>query len=290
MLKKRNTLRPAQHSSSSKKHAQAHEAVTGNEAWYGDKPPDLGQGFTAADAAERHTTVTEILLRAAKKADKHGNTASAEAYYQLLDKLEDCRLRHRCGSLACPGCARAYQKAKVAAHEDTITSLKKGPNKQLVFVTLIPKKLMYQPGQFSKIDVKKASRWLKDVLKEIGKRTILGSADLSWETRRGQGYIQLHWHLVMWTESPKKLKKKLASIFSRTKKHERPVKVRVADDLGVLPYLNKAIKLAELLRNKRTHLPELLLMLDRTDPIDLMVHTKMRLIAQSSQLAFKPIG
>ena len=124
----------------------------------------------------------------------------------------------------------------------------------------------------------------------MGKRTILGSADLSWETRRGKGYIQLHWHLVMWTNSREGLKKKLASIFSRTKKHERPIEVRIPDDLGFLAYMNKAIKLPELLRNKRTHLPELLLVLDRTDPIDLMVHTEMRLTAQSSQLAFKPIG
>jgi hypothetical protein len=287
---KRNTLQPVKHNPSSKNHTQAHETVTGNEFWYSDEPPDLGQGFAAAAADKRHTTVTEILLRAAKKAEKTGNTEMAQAYYQLLDKLEECRPRHRCGSLACPRCARAYQKAKVLAHEDVITLWKKGPDKQLVFVTLIPKKMMYQPGHFSEIEVKKANRWLKDVLREIGKRTMLGSADLSWETRRGQGYIQLHWHLLMWTKSRKGLKKKLAFVFPRTKKHERPVKVRVADDLGFLAYMNKAIKLAELLRAQRTHLPELLLMLDRTDPIDLMVHTKVRLIAQSSQLAFKPIG
>ena len=150
--------------------------------------------------------------------------------------------------------------------------------------------MMYQPGQFAEIDVKKANRWLKDALKPFGNRTILGSADLGWETRRGKGYIQIHWHLAMWTKRPKKLKMKLAYIFTRTKKHERPVEVRPAEDPGFLPYKNKTIKLVEWLRFNRKQLPELLLVLDRTDPVDFLVHTKMKLIAQSGRLAFKRIG
>jgi hypothetical protein len=55
-------------------HVQAHEAVTNDETWYGDKPPNLGQGFSAAETAERRATVMEILLRAAKRADKDGDT------------------------------------------------------------------------------------------------------------------------------------------------------------------------------------------------------------------------
>ena len=50
-----------------KGHVGAHEAVTSNEFWYGDQPPRLGPGFSAADATKRTSTVTEILLRAAKK-------------------------------------------------------------------------------------------------------------------------------------------------------------------------------------------------------------------------------
>ena len=49
----------------------------------------------------------------------------------------------------------------------------------------IPKAMMYSPGDFHQIEVKKANRWLKDVLKPVvGSRMILGSADLGWETRR----------------------------------------------------------------------------------------------------------
>jgi hypothetical protein len=273
-------------------HVQAHETVTNNESWYGNKPPNLGQGFTAADVAERRTTVMEILLRAAKRADKDEDTDLAEAFYHLHDKLEACRPFDRCGSLACPRCARAFQKAKVVAQEEAIIqATKQRADKQLVFVTIVPRTMMYAPGEFPKIDVKKANRWLRDALRSaIGKRMIFGSADLGWDSRRGDGYIQIHWHLAMWTSNPGRLAEKLKAILPRTKKHERPVDVREAVDFGFLAYMNKAIKWAELLRTNRKMLPELLLVLDQVGPLDLMVFTKNRLTAQYGQLAFKPIG
>jgi hypothetical protein len=54
--------------------------------------------------------------------------------------------------------------------------------------------------------------------------------------------------------------------------------------------MNKTTKLVEWLRYNRKQLPELLLVLDGTDPVDFLVHTKMKLIAQSGRLAFKRIG
>jgi hypothetical protein len=271
-------------------HVHAHEAVANNESWYGNKPPNLGQGFSAADVAERRTAVMEILLRAAKRAEKDESADQAEALYHLHDKA--CRLFDRCGSLACPRCARAFQKAKVVAQEEAISEASKNrPDKQLVFVTLIPPHMMYAPGEFHKIDVNKANRWLKDALRSAaGKRMIFGSVDLGWETRRDEGYIQVHWHLVMWTSNPSKLAEKLKAKFGKTKKYERPVDARVAVDLSFLGYMNKAIKLPELLRTNRQLLPELLLVLDQVGPLDLMVFTKNRLTAQCGQLAFKPIG
>jgi hypothetical protein len=274
-------------------HVQAHEAVTSNESWYTNKPPNLGQGFSAAETAERRTTVMEILLRAAKRADKDEDTDLAEAFHQLYDKLEACRPFGRCGSLACPRCARAFQKAKVVAQEEAIIqATKQRADKQLVFMTLIPPRLMYAPGEFGKIDVRKANRWLKDALRSaVGKRMIFGNVDLGWESRRGdEGYIQVHWHLAMWTSNPAKLAEKLKAIFPKTQKHERPVDVRAAIDFGFLGYMNKAIKLPELLRTNRKMLPELLLVLNQVGPLDLMVFTKNRLTAQCGQLAFKPIG
>jgi hypothetical protein len=274
-----------------KGHVGAHEAVTSNEFWYGDQAPRLGPGFSAADATKRTSTVTQILLRAAKKQEKDGDTDLAQGYYELLDKIETCRPRSRCGSLACPRCARAFQKAKIAAQQTAITDATKArPGTHLVFVTVVPKAMMYVPGTLNLIDIKKANRWLKDTMKPVGKRLMLGSADLGWETRRSGRYVQVHWHLAMWTRNKNKLKAKLGKAFLRRKKHEKPALVIMAYDQGFLPYVNKAIKLAELLRTNRKGLPELLLALDRTDPIDLMVYTQLRLTAQAGRLAFTPIG
>jgi hypothetical protein len=102
-------------------HVRAHEEIVSNEVWYSDQPPSLGPGFSAAKAQERTDSVLGILLRAAKRAEKNGTGDLAETYYQLHDKLDACRPRSRCGSLACPPCARAFQKAKIAAHQDIIT-------------------------------------------------------------------------------------------------------------------------------------------------------------------------
>jgi hypothetical protein len=133
-------------------HVQAHEAVTNNEGWYGNQPPNLGQGFSAAEATERRTTVMEILLRAAKRADKNEDADLAGAFYQVYDKLEACRLFDRCGSLACPRCARAFQKAKVIAQESAIVQASKArAGKQLVFVTLIPPHMMPPPVSFTRL-------------------------------------------------------------------------------------------------------------------------------------------
>jgi hypothetical protein len=290
MLQNKSRRRPQQ-KPRFRTHVRAHEAVTSNEFWFADHPPSLGPGFSAAKAQERTTTVTQILLRVAKRADNNSSTDLAQAYYQLLDKLEACRPSSRCGSLACPRCARAFQKAKISAQEAAITNATKAkPGTHLVFVTVVPKAMMYSPGTLNQIDIKKANRWLKDTMKPVGKRIMLGSADLGWETRRSGKYIQVHWHLAMWTRDPINLQEKLKSIFCKTKKYERPVDVREAVDCGFLGYMNKAIKLPHLLRTNRTHLPEVLLVLDGIEPLDLLVNTRLRLSAQSGRLAFKPIG
>jgi hypothetical protein len=271
-------------------HVRAHEAVINNEAWYGDAPPSLGEAFTAAEAAKRHTLLIETLLRAAKRVAKAGETKLAEPYNLLADKLEACRAKARCGSLACAKCARAFQKAKVAAQQTVIADLQKDRSKKhLVFASVIPQGMAYNPGEFLRIDIVKANRWLKDALKPVGERVTLGSADLGWESRRGGNYLQLHWHLAMWTSNPGQLEQKLKLIFLQAKKYERPVDVTAAHDQGFLPYMNKAIKLPDLLRRNRTHLPELLLVLDQTQPLDLLVLSKLRLSAQNGSLALRRI-
>src|ERR1700730_17163625 len=97
------------------RHVKAQEAVINNKVWFGESLPALGGGFTAERANERRATVVKILDRAAKRAEKANDYDLATALDQLAKELEGCRPKHRCGSPACPLCARAFQRAKVAA-------------------------------------------------------------------------------------------------------------------------------------------------------------------------------
>ena len=167
-------------------HLKAHITVIGHERWFRKGAPFLGKPFTVKKTVERHATLIKILSRAGKRADRAGNDELAEAYHRLQAKLTPCRPRRRCGSSACPKCARAFQRAKVEAEQTVIAALAKTrADKHLVFVTIIPRGMTYLPGQFSQIDVLKANRWLKDVLDGHGiRRVIIGSVDLGWEKSR----------------------------------------------------------------------------------------------------------
>jgi hypothetical protein len=129
---------------------------------------------------------------------------------------------------------------------------------------------------------------------------MFGSVDISWE----RGYYQLHWHIGMWTSNPKRLTKRLKAIFPSTgkkwkrrlaifpsdKKYHRPVVVSNTWSLGFIPYKDKVIKLPDLLRRNRTHLPELLLALDQTESLEPMVLSRLRLSAQCGRLALRRIA
>jgi hypothetical protein len=208
--------------------------------------------------------------------------------------------------LACPQCARAFQRAKAAAQQQLIKqSEKKFPKSSnqsanrkskpaktiLVMATVIPLHLRYTPAELPQLDIAKRNRWLKDMLTKAGLvQVMVGSADIGWEYRENRHYYQLHWHLAMWTDNPEKLQKQLLRCFPPQKKYDRPVEVSKSFSLDFLPYMNKGIKLPDLLRRNRQHLPQLLLALDRTAPLELMVISGLRLSAQSGRLALRPFG
>ncbi len=272
-------------------HVKAQQTVITHERWFRKGQPFLGKPFTVKRTVQRHAAVVKILARAAKRAAKSANQGLATAYHQLQARLKRCRPHRRCGSSACPKCARAFQRAKVVAEEAIIADLATTrQDKHLVFVTIIPRGMTYRLGQFSQIDVVKANRWLKDVLTRHGiQRVILGSVDLGWEMRRGKRYLQVHWHLAMWTNNPEGLKARLKAIFLKAQKHERPVDVKISDDLGFLGYKNKIIKLPILLRHARRQLPELSLLLHRIDPFDFWLLGNVRLSAQSDGIVLRKI-
>jgi hypothetical protein len=269
-------------------HIKSYKTVISNERWFRKGTPFLGKPFTVKKTVKRHATVIDILFRAAKRAAKEGNSGLAVSYDQLQEKIRECHPRRRCGSTACPKCARAFQRAKVAAQHEVISDISRHSNEQLVLVTIVPGTMTHFPGQFLQIDLPRANRWLKDVLARIEiRQAIIGSIDLGWEKRRGKQYLQLHWHLAMWTSDPNALEADLKGAFEKVSKHERPIDVQVAEDLGFLPYMNKLIKLPKLLRSARRQLPELLLLLDRLESFDCLFMSELRLSAQSDGIVLR---
>jgi hypothetical protein len=265
-------------------HRKPQEAVIYDEFWYGDKGPNLGSAFTSQKAKTRHRSVIDQLLKAARTAEKHTSEGEDPGFQQLADKMATCRPRARCGSVGCPLCGRAFQRANVAAQEQALSELvKASPKKSVVLVTIIPPRQTFMPDELSKIDIAKAKRQLMERLAKAGiKRRMIGSCDISWENRSGRRYFQLHWHIAMHTGKPEELKEKLQAIFPRSRKHERNVDISEASDLNFLGYMNKVNKLPALLRNCRRSLPELLLVLDRYDPLDFMVISGFSIRAENS--------
>jgi hypothetical protein len=280
------------------KYIHAHEAVIANEYWYGDRPPLMHPSLSARKTGERRADVVDLLEKAANKSKDTGDRDQSRLLRRLANKIDRCRAGDRCGSLACPECARAFQRAKADAQKRVfLASAPKpadgnsDPAKTLVMVTVIPLNLHYSPAALAHLDIAKRTRWFKDVLTETGlAQMMVGSADISWEHRHNEDYYQLHWHLAMWTKNPQKLQKRLLRVFPPKNKYDRPVEVTKSRSLNFLPYINKAIKLPDLLRRNRQHLPQLLLALNRTAPLDLMVIKGLRLSAQSGRLALRPFG
>lgn len=269
-------------------HEKAHREVLATESWFGDGKPFIGRQFTAEKVRERKAEIINLLYRAARREQRDGNPDVAMRFELLADKLFYCQPALRCGSLACPECSRAFQKAKVAAQRTAIKQLRvtrKG--KLLVMLTIIPLMINYKLGDLTSLKVQTLNRWLKDALTKAGfKRIMLGSIDLSWEG----GFYRPHWHIAMWTSDREELTRRLKRIFPGLERGDRPVHTTETYSLEFLAYKDKAIKLPALLRNNRRGLPYLLLALDRTEPLELMVLSGVRLSAQDGGLKLKKIA
>lgn len=232
-----------------KTHSKAHRTILKDEYLFGETTL-LKRQFNVAKTAERQATAIEILGRAKRAAALAKNKPRAADLKTLARKLIKCAEKKRCGSLACPQCARASQIAKTKAHRQFIKSETAEEIQDLAYVTLIPEGMMFTPAGFSKLDVDKANRWLKDQLRKAKITSpVVGSMDFGWEDRRsghGARYMQLHWHLTMWAEDIKHLRKQLKRVFPSSRKHEKSVKATRVKKMRCIAYTHKAIKLPEL--------------------------------------------
>jgi hypothetical protein len=159
------------------------------------------------------------------------------------------------------------------------------PGKRLVMVTIVPLDETFKPEELEHLDIRRRARWLKDRLKVAEfDRVIFGAADISWESN----FYQLHWHLAMWTSNASKLTARLKKVFPGRREYDRPVLVKTTTDLNFLQYSEKVINLPDLLRKNRSHLPELLMALDRHAPLDVMLLTKVRVKSSRSFAYLRP--
>ena len=99
------------------RYVHANEAVIANEYWYGDGAPLMHPSLSAANTAKRQAEVVDLLEQAAQRSNAKGDRKQARLLKKLANKIDRCRRGDRCGSLACPECARAFQRAKAAAQK-----------------------------------------------------------------------------------------------------------------------------------------------------------------------------
>ena len=93
--------------------------------------------------------------------------------------------------------------------------------------------MTYLPGQFSQIERPKANRWL-NVSIGMEFRVDPRQCRSRLENLRSNKYLQLHWHMAMWTNNPDGLEAKLKLIFRKAQKYERPFDLKITRNLDFL--------------------------------------------------------
>ncbi|MGE0288164.1 MAG: hypothetical protein AB7I42_17660 [Bradyrhizobium sp.] len=268
-------------------HHFAHETVRKNPRFYCDDCFDLGSNFTTDKARERKAEFIAILNRAKRGAKRNHEPKRANSIHQIAQTLSRCAPSARCGTLTCPECSRAYQCARSLAHIKLATELvAQRPDQTLAFATIVPPRFSFSADELVKLDITAANRWFKDRLRRLGiRRPVVGSSDISWEGDR----FQLHWHVGMMTSNRPALNKRLISAF-RSNDVPKPAVVKIAYSHGFIRYSHKVIEAEDILRRARRAVPDLLLLLHRTESLSTMVLLNVRLSTCNGELVLRPIS
>lgn len=269
-------------------HQLAHETIRKNPGFFCDDWLDLGSTFTTEKARERKSEFIAILDRAERRAKRSNEPKRAKAIHQIARTLSKCGPSTRCGILPCPECARAFQCARAVAHSKLAAEQQvECPDQKLVFATIVPSRFFLDPAELATLDMIAANRWFKDRLRTLGiRRPVVGSLDISWEGDR----FQVHWHVGMMTSNRRALNKRLTSAFPSDKAGMKPVVVKIARSHGFIPYSHKVIEADDILRRARRSVPDLLLALNRTDPLSTMVLLNVRLSTCNGELVLRRIS
>ena len=167
------------------------------ERWFGDGEPRWTEGrldrpsMTAKEAKVRRRQTVKILRR-------HGRFDPAAI--KLAAKLDSCRPRHRCLSLACHECRRAEQRVFVAAGEQLMKRSKQTGVTAIsvvYFDARIPDRgLAKVPSLFGR-----AAHYLRGALFQAGVRQAIGGFDVSANEDAAVGFAP-HYRPHAWLLIP----------------------------------------------------------------------------------------
>ena len=149
---------------------------------------------------------------------------------KLVDKLEECRPRHRCKSAACPECANAGQRL-VPRVSRPFLKAQTGSGK-IVCVTIVPADGLTRRGRLDEANHFRATRRWKDRLGRAGIDWFVGATDWSLnEHAKGRHRPRWSLHIYGFTvaKDPQRLKEALKKQFPNNDAIPRPVKVREWD-------------------------------------------------------------
>ncbi len=179
--------------------------VLGNEAYYGDGPPQWLEGKhqrrcqTASEADAERKRAIKRLRRFGKDNPKA---------LRVADRLASCQPDSRCMSGACPECARAWQRWSVAA---TAAFLESQPRKFRTILSPVHADGIAEPGTLCStgplghLDILEPT--VLSALARVGIRTAILGVDISFNEDR-DGEVEPHWLIHLRGLVPKRLSKR----------------------------------------------------------------------------------
>ena len=214
------------------------QVILGQERYYGDGPPKWREGKnkrpcqTSAQAKIERRKAVKRLRRAGKE-----NAAALN----LSSRIAACAPKQRCGSGACPECARAWQRWFVRR---TRNFLQSEPRKFVTVLNPIHASGQIAPGSLCDPNVlEKAREAIRAALIDA---RIPGGAfglDISFnEDREGEfdPHWQLHWRGLIVDRISKPRKERFWSHFSKTEEIPKPRRSGEFDgDLSGIAYSMK---------------------------------------------------
>jgi hypothetical protein len=214
------------------------QRILSQERYYGDGPPRWLEGKnkrpsqTAADAQSERRKTLKRLRRFGKENDEA---------LELASRLEACEPKQRCGSGACPECARAWQRWFVTA---TRSFLKSERRESVTVLNPIHVSGKIEPGSLCDPGVlKNAREAIRVALVDAGILRGFFGLDVSFNEDR-EGEFDPHWQLhlrgLIVGRISKPRRERFWSHFPKTKEIPKPRRSAEFDgDLSGIAYSMK---------------------------------------------------